>query len=285
MIEQTALPLIEPTSKKVKDRPRFKTSGEVLAALRAKFPADAYALLKEVGNSTGFKCNRHADAVVMSLWPSRGLEIIGIEVKVSRSDWMAELRQPQKADAVAKYCDRWYLAVGDSEIVQPGELPKGWGLFVPAKDSKLFCKVEATLAVPEPQIDRSFIASLLRRAQEQLTPEAALREEFNRGKKEAAEDYKRSREYDKSSAEQRLTELQDKVNVFCKASGVDIANAWRGEKIGEAVRAVMHGAYMREKERLKDLHGRVLQCADFIANELKTSELLVDGIRTHESGI
>jgi len=32
----------------------------------------------------------------MDLWPSGGLEIHGHEVKVSRSDWLRELKEPEK---------------------------------------------------------------------------------------------------------------------------------------------------------------------------------------------
>ena len=157
-----------------KDRPIVSTAAEMIQLLRAKYDPQAYAFLTEVGNSTGFGCRRHCDALVMSLGP-RGLEIIGIEVKVRRSDWLKELSLPEKAEAIAQYCDRWYLAVGDENIVQEGELPKGWGLMVPkAPGDSLRTKTEAKLAEPEPQPDRSFLAAILRQVQNQVGEEAAL---------------------------------------------------------------------------------------------------------------
>lgn len=53
-------------------------------ALRQKFPAQEYALFFEVRSATGFPGRlRSADALAMSLWPSRGLELHGFEIKVS----------------------------------------------------------------------------------------------------------------------------------------------------------------------------------------------------------
>lgn len=83
---------------------------EVIEALRNLYPAQSYALLEQVGDGTGWSTHRHADAVVMSLWPSRGLTLTGIEVKVAKMDWKRELAQPEKAEAVASYCDFWMIA-------------------------------------------------------------------------------------------------------------------------------------------------------------------------------
>jgi hypothetical protein len=57
-----------------------------------------------------------------------GYPVHGHEVKVSRSDWLTELKNPDKADAFRRYCDYWWLVVPDRAIVHDGELPAGWGL-------------------------------------------------------------------------------------------------------------------------------------------------------------
>lgn len=74
---------------------------------------------------------RRIDVVAMGLWRSTGHLVHGIELKVSRSDWLKELRQPEKAQAAIRTCDYWWLAIGDRAIVKDGELPDGWGLLVP----------------------------------------------------------------------------------------------------------------------------------------------------------
>jgi hypothetical protein len=107
---------------------------------------DKFLRAEHVRNGTGFmgwnepaqRCIgqlRTADFVAVNTWESQGHMIIGHEVKVSRSDWLHELADPEKAEAWKRYCDRWYLVVSDRTIVRPGELPAGWGLLAPAGDS------------------------------------------------------------------------------------------------------------------------------------------------------
>lgn len=71
---------------------------------------------------------RIADLLVLDTYADT--ELIGIEVKVSRSDWLTELKNPAKADAWRLHCHRWYLAVPDPAIVKD-DLPEGWGLMLP----------------------------------------------------------------------------------------------------------------------------------------------------------
>jgi hypothetical protein len=48
--------------------------------------------MPQVGDATGADVGRHADVVVMGLWPSRGLKLMGFEIKAGRGDWLGELR-------------------------------------------------------------------------------------------------------------------------------------------------------------------------------------------------
>lgn len=77
----------------------------------------------------------------------RNGSIHGHEVKVSRSDWLAELRDPTKAEAWARHCHHWWL-VAPREVVRD-DLPAGWGLLVPWRGS-LRVAVQATRRDPEP---------------------------------------------------------------------------------------------------------------------------------------
>lgn len=142
------------------------TEHEVQEVLRRRFPSNAWALLFGVSDKVGGGSARRADALAMSLWPSRGLQITGIEIKVSRKDWLRELKQPEKADAVAKYCDHWYIVAGSDTIVKPDELPPAWGLMVPG-GSHLTTVRKADKLEPKP-IDKRFLASILRRLCERV---------------------------------------------------------------------------------------------------------------------
>lgn len=86
-----------------------------------------YAYMAGVRNDAGFNATRTFDGLVMSLWPSRGLRIEVLEIKVSRSDWQRELSKPQKAEDACQVADRFWI-VAPVGCVHPGELPPTWGL-------------------------------------------------------------------------------------------------------------------------------------------------------------
>jgi hypothetical protein len=142
-------------------------SKELLKLLGERYPSPDQAFLPEFCARTGFSPSR-ADAIAMHLWPSMGLELIGFELKVSRADWLREMKQPDKADPVKQFCDRWYLVVPDLKIVKYyDELPIGWGL-MHVENGALRTMFEAEKLSPKP-IDRFFLAALMRRATKNLT--------------------------------------------------------------------------------------------------------------------
>lgn len=135
-----------------------------------------YACAEHVKNMAGFGHTRCADFIVMDCWPTQGLELHGHEVKVSRSDWLSELKKPDKAEAFKRYMDRWWLVVPDASIVKPGELPEGWGLMTLVKcdwpgaglpdldGMKLRVKTQAPKLAPD-LLPRDLLATLLRSTQ------------------------------------------------------------------------------------------------------------------------
>lgn len=136
----------------------------VLEHLRRRYVPPEHALFTEVGNATGFGTTRHIDALAMGLWPSSGMLVEGIEIKVSRSDWLRERKQPAKAAEIACYCDRFWLCVSEAKIVRAGELPEGWGLLV-VTDEPIGVRVHVPAApLSPPPLSRSFIAAIARAA-------------------------------------------------------------------------------------------------------------------------
>jgi hypothetical protein len=222
----------------VTEKPVKATAGDVRAALRLRFAAPAWAVFDEVGNGTGARRYRHADMVAVSLWPSRGLELHGVEIKVSRSDWLNELKDPAKADEIQKFCDRWWIAVGDAAIVRDGELPPTWGLLVLSK-GKTTCKVEAPKLTPEP-LSITFVAALLRRASEAADRlrQAGFSEGYTKGLASAPKEGQQ----EIHSLETKLKYLHGTVAAFEEASGVKIEKAWQAGDIGAAVKRVMEVA-------------------------------------------
>ena len=121
-----------------------------------------WAIMWEVGQGTGAQSGRYADAVMMSLWPSRGLELHGVEIKVSRSDWRREAADPGKAEAVARYCDRWWIHTPPGVVPDLSEMPPAWGLREwDGRNWSTRREAEKTEAEP---VSRVFLASMLRRA-------------------------------------------------------------------------------------------------------------------------
>ena len=148
--------------KKPLDDRKPVTAEDLRTLLRRKFPTDQFAMLYEVRDAAGFRANRSADVVMVGLWPSRGNQIEGMELKVTRQDWQRELEQPEKAEAFVKFCDRWWVVAGHDDVVQDHELPKTWGLMVAGKRG-LSVVTPAPVLEPKP-IDRSFLAAMLKRA-------------------------------------------------------------------------------------------------------------------------
>jgi hypothetical protein len=87
----------------------------------------------------------------------------GHEVKVSRSDWLTELRDPSKAEAFRPHMHYWWLVVSDKAIVRD-DLPEGWGLLAPHGPRTLRVVVQAALnPTPEP-MPHGLTGALLRAA-------------------------------------------------------------------------------------------------------------------------
>lgn len=85
---------------------------------------------EHVRNDSGFYAQRTADFMAMDMWPGTGNAIHGHEVKVSRADWLAELRKPEKVLPFIEIVDHWWVVVPDANIVKLTELPAEWGLLV-----------------------------------------------------------------------------------------------------------------------------------------------------------
>ena len=176
-------------------------SEDVRKALARKFCSPEYALFYEVGNATGGRQTRWADAVAMGLWPSRGLHLTGFEIKVARSDWLNEMRNPAKAEAIAQYCHFWYI-VTPPGIVKEGELPEQWGLYE-VKANGLHCARKAPLLPDRTAIDMSFLAALLRRSDEHA--KASVREAVDKAMVD-----------ERAALEKRLLETEERLRREAK---------------------------------------------------------------------
>jgi hypothetical protein len=110
------------------------TASTMTDLLRQHYNPDGRApgnlFMPEIGAPNG---RRRADLLVAptSIAGSKASTLIGHEIKVSRSDVMAELADPTKADPWLRYCNRWYLVVSDPSLVEGLEVPELWGIMAP----------------------------------------------------------------------------------------------------------------------------------------------------------
>lgn len=137
------------------------TSSMVKQAIAAAFAAPAFQTFFEVSNATGYGIKSYADAVAMGVWPSTGHEIHGFEVKVSRSDFLNEMKNPAKAMPIMQYCHRWSL-VCPANMVKLDEVPSTWGVYW-FRDGAIRKARQAPILEAKP-LTSEFVASLVRRA-------------------------------------------------------------------------------------------------------------------------
>jgi hypothetical protein len=100
--------------------PKGMTSHDVLKSLRKLWPTMPMSVEVAVG-PTGNPS--YADAVF--LMGSEGMT--AVEVKVSRGDWLAELKDPMKRVPIVAMSARFYFAT-PAGMTLPSELPEGCGL-------------------------------------------------------------------------------------------------------------------------------------------------------------
>lgn len=224
-------------------------TADVKAALRARFCAPEWALFFEVADATGARHNRWADAVAINLWPSRGLAIHGMEVKVSRSDWLRELKDPSKSAPVQRYCDHWWI-VTPAGVIKDGELPPTWGHYEVKPGGTLRELVGAPKLESEP-VTRQFVAALMRRASaaDEDVVRAAVGAEIRRLREN---DEKRiEREIEGRTGE--LKDLRKQIADIEHISGVEISRWGNSEEIGRAVKAVLATGAMRSYGGIAEL--------------------------------
>lgn len=247
------------------------TTNDLCDLLRIRFCPPVYALLFEVRDAAGFSAQRTADALAMGLWPSRGLHLIGFEIKASRADWLRELKNPAKAERFHRYCDMWYIVAADRTIVRDDELPPGWGLLTPMKGTGrggLHTHVAASAMAAEAP-SRSFLAALLKRSIEQSVDAKALQDALEQGKKLGLEGGKLSRRM----LEGELNQLRERVQKFEQASGVSLLNSWEsGGEIGRAVKMVLNRRHESEEGRLRRILDEAKKLVEQIENTLATAE-------------
>nr|WP_214692502.1 hypothetical protein [Variovorax paradoxus] len=188
----------------------------------------------EVSNGTGSNASRSADIVLMNLWPSRGMDLIGYEVKTARSDWLRELKSPEKAWPVMQYMDRWFLLAAPG-VAKLDEIPTNWG-FQEFDGKRVRTLKPAPQLEPKP-ITKTFLGSLLRR--QVRDADAIVSRALNDKIREVDQQVE-------AKVAKRLRErgdetqvLKDKIAVIKDKTGIDLLTYAPDEQIVHALKFAM----------------------------------------------
>ena len=250
------------------------TSGRLYDRIAAAHAPPEWACFPEIANGTGTHVRRHADALAMNLYPSRGLEIRGFEIKVSRGDLRRELKNPEKAESVARFCDSWWI-VAPADVCKLEDLPLAWGLMVPTDKGLRTVRAATALHPDRAEPTRTFLAAVLRGASKALAHEShawirreevqpAIDAAFVRGREEAPGHY--------DLLTKSLRDENTKLRAVAAGVGIDLSSPdWiydnrAGKAAGEMMRIgrAIVGRYGRDLQH-------VISCLDSAAKSLEAS--------------
>ncbi len=220
---------------------------------------------------------RRCDAVYVGFTRSRGMYIGGHEIKVSRSDWLHELDQVDKAEWWFRHTDMWWLVVPDLTIAKPEELPPGWGMMTVNPRTKIRLDIVVQAEVREAEVDFTLLLELLKkedtlRAEDRKTELKYRRESIRNGIAKALAEQE---ERPEREALQTLNRLQDITGIHFTGGN------WKGkdgkelpwvslERAGEALKTfcLPHAERLRKLDELEGRAKRAKADLRHIADEV-----------------
>jgi hypothetical protein len=226
---------------------------------------------------------RRLDLLRIGMWPSRGQHIIGHEVKVSRSDWLRELKEPAKADAWWAHLHEFWVAA-PTGIVRPDELPDGWGLMTPptrARGRRFRVVVQA--ARKTPSLDPRLLVEVARRIDNSRLAQMRDIEQRHQAalRNAIAAERQRREDYQSPETQQRLrvlnrleTLLATRLSEFGYAAVGSALTTVTADEVAEAV-----AAYLAEHIDLQRLRRDLQRGQDELE---RTAERVLQGLRGRE---
>ena len=249
-----------------------KLNTEIRVKLREAFGPPEHAIFFEVAAGTGYEGRRRvADAVAMGMWPSRGMQITGFEIKVARHDWLREKDNPEKAEEIAAYCDRWAL-VSAAGIVEPKEVPHAWDWYELNENGVLVLHQRGHETEAKP-LDRSFVASLLRcagradKVEIEFEVEKRIEAELARID-ERVEQLANARSSEPVRIAKRYAQIEEMLNDSGFRSNGEIA---------EAIRIVLKSGVANTYQGLGDLSKQLIRMSEKITAALPSPIAPVPG--------
>lgn len=242
----------------------FCNSVDLFGMVRGAYPQPAWTVLSELRDGTGFSTRgQSCDAMAFGTWPSRGLRIVGFEFKSHRSDWLRELKTPDKAEKFCGYCDEWWLVTGSDGVAKIEEIPHAWGWAVGTP------KGLKKIKQPEPReggpIDRLFFMSIIRNISTAYVPESKVAELADGKIKEAIENERASNKFALENANSEVTQLQKRIKEFEASSGIEIDRWTDGKEIGRIVKVVREGGIRWQLKSIVDAANKAKEVLDAVS--------------------
>ncbi len=106
---------------------RYVKTAEIIEVLRARHRSELFFAELRAGAGYGGVAERRIDAWALHPHPSRSNCRTAYEVKVSRGDFLKELKDPKKRKAALLFSNEFYFAAPKG-LITPGEIPAEAGL-------------------------------------------------------------------------------------------------------------------------------------------------------------
>lgn len=159
-------------------KPSPVSSKDIVKALARKYGdngrSNEWAFFSELRAGTGYKWGRgkrdhnpeqRLDAFVMNLWPSKQFIRIAFEIKVSRQDFLNEIKAPEKRATALKLSNQFYF-VTPVGLVKDHEIPDDCGLMEVSETGSVRVKIKAPIHAGDERPPWTFAAAIARRVQD-----------------------------------------------------------------------------------------------------------------------
>ena len=237
--------------------PKLNAS-QVLEAVQALHPDPQWAFVAELRVGTGYDSGRakdapneaeqRLDAWAINCWPSQGgFQAVAYEVKISRADFLHELKHPYKRELGLRYSNLFYFAAPKG-LIKKSELPRECGLVEVDEAGRAKLALEAPrreMEFPPPR----FLAALGRRAGRALrTPGEVKQLESSLAQAVALAEAARGEAWSRAG---QLLELERLIRALLEATGWIHAPGRGLAPPGQSRYSSEQGALRLELERLQ----------------------------------
>jgi hypothetical protein len=257
------------------ESPKAATAADLQDAILSKYASDqSHLVLFDVPDNVGTQSKRRCDAIAIGNWGSTGRRVHGFEIKVSRGDWLRELKDVSKADPFIERCNRWWLVTADDKLAKLEEIPALWGWMTYTKTGLRTQKMATELPQPEHTMHKLFALGLIRKAYDRGTVDIMTNplvvRELDRLRDQHRQYVKDEIARGLQAVQRDLLEYKRQAEEFEKNSGMRLTD-WKLGNVGKLARAIanLH----------KEGYGSMRASLQMQAGKLKeTSELIEDAL-------